>query len=120
MTIFQFIEKYCDDLVKEAKMKKALIDLSEFPHDGYVQDVAGSVIPVIYIDGESVPIGDILSLDKRDFVNTWKLPSAAEEYNNYMGLVSILEGEDALNRIRNMINAEKKRLSTDIELVTSI
>ncbi len=120
MKIFQFIEEYCQDLVKKAKEKASLIDLSEFPHDGFLEDITGARIPVIYVDGESVPVSDLFSMDKRDFVNTWKLPSSAQEYDNYMGLMLVLEGEDVINRIRNLVNAEKKRLSEDVELVSSI
>lgn len=120
VTVFQFIEEYCQDLVKKAKTKSALLDLSEFPHDAFIEDLTGAKIPVIFIDGESVPIHDIFSMSKNDFLHVWKLPSAERDYENYMGLVEVLEGEDAINRIRNSINIEKKRLSEDIDLVSAI
>ena len=43
MKIFQFIEKYCQDLITEARQKKQLVDLSEFPHDGVETDIEGNV-----------------------------------------------------------------------------
>lgn len=120
MRIFQFIEEYCKDLVQDAKQKKALVDLSEFPHDGFSEDVEGNRVPVVYIDGESVPVSDFFSMDKNDFCHVWKLPSAQETYDSYMGLLEILEGEEAVNRIRNAILEEKKRLETDVELVSTV
>ena len=120
MRIFQFIDEYCKDLVEDVKRKKSLVDLSEFPHDGFSEDVEGNKIPVVYVDGESVPISDFFTLDKNDFVHTWKLPSAGEIYDEYINVVEITEGADALNRIRNAILLEKKKLENDCELVTSI
>lgn len=120
MTIFRFIDEYCQDLVAEARRKKELIDLSEFPHDGFIEDVDNNTIPVVYIDGESVPVSDFFVLDKSDFLHTWNLPSAEETYNAYISVLEILEGEEALNRVRNAIMAERERLAADVELVSSI
>lgn len=120
MRIFQFIDEYCQDLVEEHNAQKALLDLSELPHDGFVTDASDSVVPVIFIDGESVPVSDVITSDRDDFVNMWKLPSAGETYDNYMALLEITEGADVVNRIRNKILGEQSRLSSDIELMTTI
>jgi hypothetical protein len=120
MKIFQFIAEYCQDLVEESRRAKSLIDLSEFPHDGFAEDVEGNKVPVVYIDGESVPVSDFFTMDKSDFVNIWKLPNAGNTYDEYTSVMEILEGAEALNRIRNTILAEQERLATDVELVSSI
>lgn len=120
MRIFQFIEEYCKDLVEEHKRKKQLIDLSDFPHDGISVDVEGNEIPVVYIDGENVPVSDFFTMDKSDFLYTWKLPSAEEMFDNYLAAVEILEGEDVINRVRNAIDAERVRLEQEFHLVTSV
>ena len=120
MRIFQFIEEYCKDLVEKSKQKKSLLDLSEFPHDGFIDDVEGNKIPVVYIDGESVPVSDFFTMDKRDFCHTWKLQSASETYDAYMSVLEISEGEEVVNRIRNAILAEKEKLAVDVELVSTI
>lgn len=120
MRIFKFIEQYCQDLVKEARQKKSLVDLTEFPHDGFTEDIEGNKIPVVYIDGESVPVSDFFTMDKSDFLNTWKLNSANEMYDNYMSALEILEGEEVINRVRNAILDEKARLAADIELITCV
>lgn len=120
MKIFQFIEQYCQDLVSEYKAKRSLVDLSEFPHDGIVEDIEGNRIPVVYIEGQSVPISDFLTMDKADFCDTWRLQTAGDTYSEYIGLLEILEGEEAVNRIRNSMLAEKERLSVDVEMITSV
>lgn len=120
MKIFQFIEKYCQDLVDEAKIRKKLVDLSEYPHDSTIEDVEGNTIPVVFIDGESVPIIDIITMDKVDFLRVWKLPSASEDFDNYLSLLEILDGEDAVSRIRNAIASAAAEIYNNNELVSCI
>ena len=120
MRIFQFIEKYCQDLVEAAKVKRELIDLEEFPHDAVIEDVEGKRIPVVIVDSESIPVSDCFTMDRKDFLFTWKLPNAGEAYDNYVSALEILEGEDAVSRIRNAILAEQERLSHDVELITEV
>lgn len=120
MRIFEFIDKYCQDLIRKRKEQSKLIDLTEFPHDAVIKDNDGEDVPVVYIDSESVPISDILTLDKADFVYAWKLPSAANVYTEYMNLMEILEGEEVLFKVRNAILNAKRELESDVELVTSV
>lgn len=120
MKIFEFIDKYCSDLVEQSKTEKSLIDFSEFAHDAVITDIEGVQIPVVCVDGLDIPVSDFLSLDKEDFINVWKTPACAEAYDNYISALEILEGEDALSRIRKAIMAEKERLSHDVELVTEL
>ena len=44
----------------------------------------------------------------------------AEAFDNYMDAFEILEGPEALNRIRNAILAEKDRLAQDVQLITEV
>ena len=120
MFIFQFIAEYCQDLVEESKNKRALIDFNEFPHDTTVTDSEGNQIPVVVVDGHDIPVSDFLSMDKVDFLNVWKSPNAGEAFDNYIDALEILEGEDALSRIRKAIMAERERLAVDVELITEI
>ena len=120
MNIFQFIADYCQDLVEESKTKKALIDFNEFPHDTIVHDAEGNPIPVVVVDSFDIPVSDFLSLDRIDFLSAWKTPNAGEAFDNYISALEILEGEDALSRIRKTIAAERERLAADVELVTEI
>lgn len=120
MRIFQFIEDYCKDLVEKHKIKSELVDLSAFPHDGVVTDIEGKEIPVVYVDGESIPVVDFFTMDKKDFLHTWKLPSAEIAFDRYLSAVEILEGSDAINRVRNAMEAERARLETECELITAV
>lgn len=120
MRIFEFIDKYCQDLVVSAKQARDLIDLSEFAHDAIVSDAEGNKIPVVCIDGHDIPVSDFLTMDKADFTNVWRSQNCAEAYDNYISALEILEGEEALSRIRKAILAERERLSADVELVTEL
>lgn len=117
MNIFGFMGKYCSDLVSEYECKKKMIDLAGFPHDDIIQDVEGKDIPVVYIDGNAVPVQDIITLDKADFLHAYNFPSSEETYDNYVSGLLILEGEDALSRIRMQITEEQQRLEQDYELL---
>lgn len=120
MKIFEFIAEFCQDLVNKSKQEKELIDLNEFAHDDVITDAEGNKIPVVCVDGLSIPVGDFLSMDKSDFVSVWKTPGCSEAYDNYISALEILEGEEALSRIRKAITAERERLSADVELVTEL
>lgn len=120
MMIFEFIAKYCQDLVDATKLKTSLIDLGDYPHDDVVTDAEGKPVPVCYVDGNSIPIADFFTMEKADFCNAWKTPSAAEAYDNYIGALCILEGADVIYRIRNAIMSEAEELSKEVELVMSM
>ena len=120
MKIFQFMAEYCQDLIEAAKMKKELVDFTEFPHDTTITDSEGNTIPVVVVDGHDIPVSDFLSLDRADFINAWKSQGAGEAFDNYIGALEILEGEEAVSRIRKAIMAERDRLAQDVELVTEI
>ena len=120
MKIFEFIEKYCKDLIEENRIKRELIDLEGFAHDLVITDSEGKKIPVVLIDGREVPVSDFLTLDRSDFLAAWKLPNAAEIFDNYISAIEILEGEDAVYRIRKSIEAEREYLQQGIELVTEL
>lgn len=115
MRIFEFIDKYCKDLVEEAKQKKQLIDLADLPHDGIEQDIEGAEIPVVYVDNMSIPVSDFLTMDRCDFVKIHTTPGAGEAYDNYVSALEIIEGAEALNHIRNAILAEAKVVNEAVD-----
>lgn len=112
MRIYAFIEQYCGDIIAEAQERKQVIDLSEFPYDELITDNEGKVYPAINIDGVMVPLNDLFVLERVDFISEWKLPSAAESYDNYMANMEVLEGEEAVAKIRLALKAEADRLSS--------
>lgn len=115
MKIYEFISKYCQDLVESHNLRKEMFDLTDFVHDDVIIDIEGNKIPIVYVDNEQVPISDILTMTRDDFVKTYKMQSAGTVYDNYIATLEMLEGEDALNAIRNSIRNEKKRLEEDAD-----
>ena len=120
MFIFQFIEDFCRDIVEKVSVEKQLVDLSEFPHDGTITDAEGNIIPIVAVDGVDIPVSDFLTLDKVDFTAVWKTPNMAEAFDNYISTLEIIEGEEAVSRIRKNIMNERDRLSQDVELTSFV
>lgn len=120
MRIHEFIDKYCQDLVDKQRETESLISLEGFPHDDVLQDEEGRRVPVVCVDGLSIPVYDFLALDKKDFLIAYQTPGSEEAFDNYVSALTILEGEEAVSRIRNAILNEAKRLEKDFELVSSI
>lgn len=116
MYIHGFIEKYCKDLIADFKQKSALIDFSDCQYDDIIEDESGAKTPVVYIDGNPVPVQDFFALDRKDFIAAYNTPSAGEIYDQYLDSYIILEGEDALNAIQNAIKAENARLEEEVAL----
>ena len=114
MRIFEFIGKYCQDIVDKVRADKQLVDLTGFPYDELITNKKGQAIPVVYVDGVAVPIKDFFTMTKSDFVEDYKLPSAAESYDNYLENFTILEGEAALSRVRLSLQDEVDRLNEDL------
>lgn len=120
MRIYAFIDKYCQDLIENYRKTESLISLEGFPHDDVITDEDGARVPVVLVDGVSIPVYDFLTLDRKDFLIAYNTPGSAEAFDNYVSALTILEGEEAVSRIRNAILKETQRLAEDVELVTSI
>lgn len=120
MYIHEFISTYCQDLIQRNKQYKKLMVLDGLPKDGVVEDDDGRKIPVVFVDGNAVPVADFISMERADFLNIWNTPGAPEAFDNYVSALCILEGEEALSKIRMAIEMEANRLSHDVELITAI
>lgn len=120
MRMYAFIEQYCQDIVDAQRKRAALVDLAEFPHDDVIDDEEGNKIPVVFVDGNAIPVSDFITLDKSDFLSVYKTQGCPEAFDNYVSALTILEGEEALSKIRNMIIRETERLKEDVELITSV
>lgn len=120
MRIYAFAEIYCQDIIDNQKKLAALVDLSEFPHDDIIDDDDGNKIPVVFVDGNAIPISDFITMDRDDFLVIYKTQGCPEAFDNYVSALTILEGEEALSKIRSMVLNETKRLEQDVDLITSI
>lgn len=112
MRIYTFAEEYCKDILEAARVRRQTIDLTEFPYDELVTDNEGKQYPAINVDGVLVPINDIFTMGKDDFVREWNLPNAGEAYTNYMDNMNVLEGEEAVAKIRLTLQREVDRISS--------
>ena len=120
MRILGFIDKYCQDLLEDNKRERKLFDFSEFPNDGTVTDSEGNIIPIVVINGVDVPVSDFLSLVKPEFLKAYPLQEAEEIYDRYISALEFFEGEEAVSRIRNAMQAERERLQQDVALITEV
>lgn len=120
MRIYAFAEQYCQDIIDRHNKVQSLINLSEFPHDDIIDDEDGVKVPVVFVDGNAIPISDFMTLDRDDFLAVYNTQGCPEAFDNYVSALTILEGEEALSRIRSMILSETKRLEQDVELISSI
>lgn len=120
MKIFAFIDQYCSDLVETAKVKSDIIDLSNFPHDAEITDESGAKVQVIYVNHYAIPIMDILSLERDEFARVYPGIDNLEAYDNYVSNVTMLEGEDAVMRIRRAIDAAVNKLDSDAEMYNAL
>lgn len=110
MKIREFTDKYCMDILKESKQRKSLLDTGDFGYDNIVEDVDGTPVKIVYAGIEEIPIADILSLGKADFMKIHPSIDASEVYDNYIDSIIVLEGEEALSHIRNEMMRERARI----------
>lgn len=120
MRIREFIDKYCMDILQESKQRKSLLDSDDFSYDNIVEDADGTPIKIVYAGAEEIPISDILSLSKIDFMKIHPSIDASEVYDNYIDSIVMLEGEEALSHIRNEMLRERNRIASYSGYVDSI
>lgn len=120
MKIFAFIEQYCSDLIEAAKLRSNIIDLSDFPHDDEIIGDDGVKVQVIYVKGEAIPIMDIFHMDREEFARSYPGIDNMEAYDNYVSNVTMLEGMDAIMRVRRAIDAAVTKLDTDAEMYKAL
>ena len=118
MKIFEFIDKYCSDIVKEQKRQLELVDLSDYPHDVIITDDDGNRIPVVVVDAVDIPVSDFLTLERKDFLAAHNTPNAPEAFDNYISAFEILEGVDALNVVRLRLEQARKKYEHEVELIS--
>lgn len=116
MKIYEFIDKFCPDIVKAAHDRRKLIDFQDYPYDEIIEDSKGVAVPVVYIDGVAVPVMEFFTTSREDFVKLYKMQSAGEAYDNYIRNFEILEGEEALSKVRMAMQAESERLQRSLSM----
>lgn len=111
MRMQEFIDKYCEDIKALCKDRATLLDDFDLPFDDIEEDDSGQQVKVIYCGQYTIPILDIITSTKEDFARSYPDFACRELYDNYVGSLIMLEGEDAVNHIRNVIQREQERVA---------
>lgn len=111
MRMREFIDKYCMDIVSDVKQRKSLLDSDDITYDAIIEEPDGSLVKIVYGGDEEIPVIDILTLDRQGFMKIHPSIAAVEAYDNYIASIVILEGEEALEHIRNEMLREQEAIN---------
>ncbi len=108
MLLNEFIEKYCDDIMKKAQFKKL------HPNDIFKFDSVTDEGERIIYDGEGreIPIEEILQLPFSEFVSRFPFQSSADAFKNYVSAYTNTVGEDVLLQLANDAKRVREQLAT--------
>lgn len=111
MLIHEFIVAYCQDIVETyTATHSKLLDSFDLPYDDEIEDDSGELMKVVYCGEKAIPINDILSMSKSDFARVYPDFECRDLYDKYIESLIMLEGEDALNHIRSVLDQERQRI----------
>lgn len=111
MLIHEFIVEYCQDIVETyTTTHSKLLDSFDLPYDDEIEDDSGELMKVVYCGEKAIPINDILSMSKSDFARVYPDFECRDLYDKYIESLIMLEGEDALNHIRSVLDQERQRI----------
>ena len=111
MLIHEFIVEYCQDIVETyTATHSKLLDSFDLPYDDEIADDSGELMKVVYCGEKAIPINDILSMSKSDFARVYPDFECRDLYDKYIESLIMLEGEDALNHIRSVLDQERQRI----------
>lgn len=111
MLIHEFIVEYCQDIVETYTATHfKLLDSFDLPYDDEIEDDSGELMKVVYCGEKAIPINDILSMSKSDFARVYPDFECRDLYDKYIESLVMLEGEDALNHIRSVLDQERQRI----------
>ena len=111
MLIHEFIVEYCQDIVETyTATHSKLLDSFDLPYDDEIEDDSGELMKVVYCGEKAIPINDILSMSKSDFARVYPDFEYRDLYDKYIESLVMLEGEDALNHIRSVLDQERQRI----------
>lgn len=111
MLIHEFIIEYCQDIVETyTATHSKLLDSFDLPYDDEIEDDSGELMKVVYCGEKAIPVNDILSMSKSDFARVYPDFECRDLYDKYIESLIMLEGEDALNHIRSVLDQERQRI----------
>lgn len=112
MNINDFMEKYCQDILKDDDIL-SMLNEDDFSYDVIRKDPeTGKEIKYVVDDkGIEIPILDILEMEEEDFVNYYRTPESLAMYRQYLSNFKISYGEDILLELRNNIQKQNERIN---------
>lgn len=111
MRMPEFIDKYCADIKALYVSTDAILDDGlDLPYDDIIEDDSGRKMKIVWSGEVAIPINDIITSDRSDFIRMYPSFDCRELYDNYMNALIILDGEEAVKKIRNEIMREKQRI----------
>ena len=111
MLIHEFIVEYCQDIVETyTATHSKLLESFDLPYYDEIEDDSGELMKVVYCGEKAIPINDILSMSKSDFTRVYPDFECRDLYDKYIESLIMLEGEDALNHIRSVLDQERQRI----------
>ena len=111
MLIHEFIVEYCQEIVETYTATYSnLLDSFDLPYDDEIEDDYRELMKVVYCCEKAIPINDILSMSKSDFARVYPDFECRDLYDKYIESLIMLEGEDALNHIRSVLDQERQRI----------
>ena len=111
MLIHEFIVEYCQDIVETyTATHSKLLDSFDLPYDDEIEDDSGELMKVVYCGEKAIPINDILSMSKSDFARVYPDFECRDLYDKYIESLIMLEGVDAPNHIRSVLDQERQRI----------
>lgn len=116
MKLNEFIELYCKDIIINKKKQADLLDDDDFPYDDIIYDEDENPVKVVYSPAGDIPINDILGLDRSEFAKAYPSHGYLFAYDRYVDSIIILEGEEALLRIRNMMTEQQREIELYAQL----
>lgn len=110
MKILEYAQIHCKDLLDRFNKQKDLDLLAGYPYDEIVYDEDDTPVRVVNTQSGQIPIADILGMPRDEFAKVYPDEESLTAYDKYVSMFIFLEGEEAVNQIRNAIAQESQRL----------
>lgn len=111
MDIQEFIDKYCVDIKQHSQLSNNLLAGVDFTYDGVIRDEEDNhKIYVIYVEGVSIDIMDILGSTRDDFARRYPREVDLEAYDKYLSAFVIISGPELLEQVRRQVAATEAHI----------
>lgn len=111
MRMKEFVDKYCADIKALYSDTRSLLKEDyDLPFDDEIEDDSGQMVKVVYAGTTAIPILDIITCEKSEFARLYPDFECRELYEQYISGLIMLDGEEAVHRIRNSIQRERDKI----------